>query len=151
MTKFDNMGGFISADFVHRDEINYFATFGSTCNVSLKGDLKWKKADMKHGGLTITVTPKSADAGRYFEIKGTITIKSDSSDEERLLLRRLELKPYILIRYQTPDKVYHVAGTDEYPLECTLKPLTPNKPSGFNGYELSFEGKQLFIPPVLNI
>jgi hypothetical protein len=106
---------------------------------------------MKYGGFSITVTPKSADAGIYFEIKGTITIKSISAAEDALLLRRLELKPYILVRYQTPDKVYYIAGTDEFPLLCILKPLTPNKPSGFSGYELSFEGKQLFKPPVLNI
>ena len=141
----DNMGGFISAGFILQDEISLFFSWDNSCKIRLLPNKKWKTLGAKREGTSITITPEESDAGLLYAIKGSIILKKDSEH-----LDILRIKPSIVIRYQTPDKVYRVIGTDEYPLKSTLKLLTPAKASGFSGYELSFEGKQLIEPPILN-
>lgn len=146
MAKFDNMGGVISTDFIFPDEIEVFATFANKCTISLINGAAWKKIEMQHQSFTHRVTPKNEDAGKIFTISGSVNLLPQNQ-----YLHILQQKVSIILRYQLTDMNYKVIGTDEYPLSYTVEPLDPGKPSGFRGHKLSFEGKQLFVPPFLNI
>jgi hypothetical protein len=99
---------------------------------------------MQHQGFTMKVTPKNEDAGKIFSISGSVNLLPDNEH-----LHLLQEEFYMILRYQLSDMNYKVAGTNLYPLSYTIEPLDPGKPSGFHGYKLSFEGKQLFTPPFM--
>lgn len=145
-TVFDNMGGFISAEFILQNELQFFAPIAiNRCHIELRNDKSWKFLDAKHEGISLTVNASDTDAGLVYEITGSIILKKTS---EYLDIFRLNRS--ILIKYTNTDMVEKIAGTDEYPLQVTLSPLTPTVRSDFFGYELKFTGKQLIEPPVLS-
>ncbi|MDU1906418.1 MAG: hypothetical protein E6772_16735 [Dysgonomonas sp.] len=146
MTKSDNMGGVISADFIYPYEINFFAAYNGQCRIGLKGDAEWKKLNIQHQSFNLRTPQKSDDAGFFFEISGSVKLKPSG-----LEINSLYLNSYIIIRYQLTDNSYIVIGTDCYPLSYTMEMLTPSKPAGFRGYQLSFSGKQLINPPFLDL
>lgn len=146
MVKIDNMGGVISVEFILQKEIHYFAAFGNNCTVSLQNYTLWKPIDTKMEGVTLNVKADREDAGLIYTISGSILIKKTDP-----YLSVLSLNPYILLKYKNTDNVVKIAGTDEYPLVTTLEPLTPTRATGFLGYQLNFEGKQLIEPPFLNL
>ena len=140
------MGGIISAKFILLDELTSFIVKNDSCELSLSSGAKWKDIDAKARGINITVEPVRDNAGLIYNITGSILIKK--SDENIPLLR---VSQYIILQYTNTDRITNVAGTDEYPLQVTLRPLTPSDAVGFLGYELEFEGNQLIEPPFLGI
>lgn len=141
----DNMGGILSAAFVLQKEIEYFAHTNNHCTIKLLEQKEWRKFHSQIKGIVINVSPKRSDAGLLYEISGSINLlKSDPN------LDLLRMTQYIVIACKNADLVTKVIGTDEYPLEFTLAPLTPAQTSDFFGWSLSFKGKQLIEPPVLD-
>jgi len=143
MNIFDNMGGFISAGFVLHKGVESFVFMGGKCNIAFHSHYQWQDLPFKQEGISINVDPKRSDAGIIYDIKGSIICKNSES------LDILKLTRHILLRYQTVDNIWRIAGTKDFPLSITIKPITPTKPSGFYGYEINFEGQQLFEPPIL--
>lgn len=142
----DNMGGLISSMFVFLDEVKNFTHTANSCSISLKDQSEWKKLKNQLEKISVNVSQKRSDAGTIYEVSGSINLlKSDTNIE---LLRKGR---YILIAYTNVDQVTKVIGTNEYPLEYTLSPLTPSKHSDFFGWQLSFKGKQLIEPPIIEI
>lgn len=145
-TVFDNMGGFISAEFILQNELLFFAPIGvNRCRVDLQNGKSWKLLDAKHEGISLTVNASDTDAGLLYDISGSIILKKTS-----VYLDILRLNRSILIKYTDTDMIEKIAGTDEYPLQATLSPLTPTARSDFFGYELKFTGQQLIEPPVIS-
>lgn len=144
MKNIDNMGGILFASFILTHEIKNFVASQNKCIVNLIEDTQWKLIKAKKNGISITITPSNESGGTLYTIKGTIQCRPDAVN-----LDILKATDTIILRYQTPDGVDKVAGTDQYPLQVTVKPLTPNKANGFAGYEINFSGKQLIEPPVL--
>lgn len=143
MNIFDNMGGFKSAGFVLLKGVESFVSFGGKCSLTLHNHFQWQDFPAKQEGITIKVEAVPSEAGTTYAVKGSIICKrSDGLDI-------LKLAGYILMRYQTVDGIWRVAGTKDYPLSVTVNPVTPTKPSGFYGTEVVFEGNQLIEPPVL--
>ncbi len=142
----DNMGGFISAAFVFSKEVTSFKIVNDTCKVQLLKDAEWKVLTVQPDSIKIIIKGNRPDAGLIYDISGTINLlKSDP------YIPILRVSPYILLRYADRDGLWRVAGTDEYPLLATLSPLTPSSASGFAGWQLEFQGKQLIEPPILTI
>jgi len=142
MSIFDNMGGFISAEFTLHKGVESFVSLGGKCNITFHPNHRWHELPIKQEGISLNIDPKRTDAGLTYNIKGSITCKHSESYDI------LKLTEFILLRYQTPDNIWRVAGTKDFPLSITVNPLTPSKPSGFYGYEINFEGNQLIEPPV---
>lgn len=144
MKSTDNMGGFLSADFILQYELESFISSGTNYMTTLKENSEWKSLHTKQQGISLTIKPDKKDPGLLYDISGSVVIKKSCP-----WLDILRLHTLILIRVQLADNSWRILGTDEYPLQATIKPLTPTKASGFAGYELSFKGQQLFEPPFL--
>lgn len=146
MNMIDNMGGFLSADFILHNELESFVSSGSNSIVYLRQNAVWKYLHAKSEGVTLTIKPDKQEPGLLYTIDGSIIIKKECPS-----LAILRLNTLILIRVQLADGTFRILGTNEYPLQATLRPITPSKASGFTGYELSFSGKQLIEPPLLTV
>lgn len=139
----DNMGGIIHAAFVIPKEVKFFANIDDVCKIELIDKAQWKNLTLQPDSVKMTIKASRPDAGLLYEITGTINLlKSDP------YIPILRIYPYILLQYANTDGLLRVAGTDEYPLLAALSPLTPSGASGFAGWQLSFQGKQLIEPPI---
>lgn len=75
-TTFDNMGGFISAEFILLNELENFSEIGvNQCRIYLKNGKSWKVLEVKQEGISLTVTASDTDAGLLYEISGSIILK----------------------------------------------------------------------------
>lgn len=135
------MGGFISAEFILQSEIADFKVVNNFATIELF-DSEWKILNHQRGSIKISGKTSNTEAGRLLSITGSINLKSFDQN-----LNILRTNKYIILRCQTTNGEYRIFGTKEYPLQITLSPLTPEKTSGFAGYELEINGKQEFESP----
>ena len=143
-TNMDNMGGIVAAAFIPWSDLDKFLPVGGECEIFLRNNHSWNNFEHQPKSIKITITPKRNDAGLAYEISGTINLlKSDAS------IPLLRLIQYIVILYKDVDGIEKVLGTDQYPLEFTLAPLTPFQSSDFFGWQVSFKGIQDIEPPIL--
>lgn len=142
----DNMGGFISAEFILQSEIASFSKSGNTAAIVLTDGASWKKLSHQHNGIKPSVIVTNPDAGKLCTISGSIVLKR--TDPSLEMLRK---NKYILLRITSANKEVKVYGTDEYPIQVSLSPLSPATTSGFAGYELALSGSQEFEPLSLTV
>jgi len=146
MDTFDNMGGFISAEFILQSEVASFSKSGNTAAVVLIAGASWKKLANQKNGIKPSVAVTNPDAGKLAAISGSIILKRTDPN-----LDILRANKYILLRVTSANKEVKVYGTDEYPVQATLSPLSPATPSGFAGYDLALGGSQEFEPLFLTV
>jgi hypothetical protein len=138
MSYIDNMGGFISAQFVLEREVYSFEEKPNGCIVTLLPGKSWKKLNFKQFGVSLQVAPERTDAGLQYNISGAVELRKD--DENISALQSAEC---ILFAFTNTDHITQVVGTKDHPLTVTLAPITPSEPAGFVGYAIDFTGSQL--------
>jgi hypothetical protein len=143
---FDNMGGFISAEFILQSEVASFSKSGNTAAVVLIAGASWKKLFHQHNGIKPSVSVTNPDAGKLAAISGSIILKR--TDPNLDILRK---NKYILLRITSANKEVKIYGSDEYPVQVSLSPLSPATPSAFSGYDLALSGSQEFEPLFLAV
>ncbi len=133
----DNMGGYISADFILHQEVKSFIPAGEKCFVVPLENCNWRPIEIQYQGININPGTENLQTRSIHQFTGTITIKKNCTS-----IPILRHNPYIILRLQSPDGEYQVIGTQEYPLTTTVSRLIPGKPANFTGWQLTIEGKQ---------
>jgi hypothetical protein len=114
--------------------------------VVLADGASWKKLSNQKNGIKPSVTVTNPDAGKLATISGSIVLKR--TDPNLDILRK---NKYILLRITSANREVKIYGTDEYPVQVSLSPLSPATPSGFSGYDLALSGSQEFEPLFLTV
>lgn len=137
------MGGITNASFIFPQEVEFMNSIFPKVSVKLKDGCVWREIKASRYGISTRVDPQQTDAGTLYNISGDIQVpKQNMNSSGMTFCNQLTLLGGIM-KYTTGNGDVFVLGSVVYPLHLFFEIITPNSPTGFSGYKLTFSGKQL--------
>lgn len=139
MTINDKMGGFISARFIHKKDVQNFYIQNQRVFVNPNQGNKFHEIDFVKNGVSTNVTVSNENQGQLYDISATISLKSEFLHE---------IIPFnkVLLFLTNPLGDVFVFGTYNFPLTLSTYPEHAQNAAGYSGQVLSFKGKTTTSP-----
>lgn len=142
MLQTDRMGSFTRARIIPTNNIDsFFASDGKVKIVTKSSDYIFELFPQKNG-ISPSVSVENSKSGTVYSISIDIDLKFASD------IRLISFNKYIVILTK-PNGDEMVFGTPSFPLTGLKKPIVSATPSGKEGENIRFEGKQTVYPYLL--
>lgn len=140
----DQMGGFVSAQFISTSRVSTFLSKNGKVNLDLYPDAEFEKLDIIKNGVSVNVDTSTEEQGEIVTISATIKIKDVTSP------LYIPINKSLLLLTDPLGRTW-VYGTARFPLRMSASRVSSDNPAGWSGVQIHFEGRQTTLPLLLDI
>lgn len=139
----DRMGGFIAAQFIDTAKVSFFISKNGAVDLRLRAGADFENLDIIKNGASVSVETSPQEMGEIVSISATIKIK------DAVAPQYIPINKSLLLLTDPMGRTW-VYGTPRFPLNMFASLATSDRPAGWSGVQIHFEGKQTALPLMLD-